>query len=126
MIDVYASFAALLNHELPAGVAPDSRDQLNNFLGIDTIGCDYVVQQNLNNTLSIIQNNWKYIEPSDNPAWEYWTKMEMGNSPKPQLYNLSTDPSEKENIAEAHPDKVKELSALLNEVKGAKEQQDSK
>ena len=43
-----------------------------------------------------------------------------------QLYNLSTDPSEKENIAEAHPDKVKELSALLNEVKGAKEQQDSK
>ena len=126
MIDVYASFAALLNHELPAGVAPDSRDQLNNFLGTDTIGCDYVVQQNLNNTLSIIQNNWKYIEPSDKPALEYWTKMEMGNSPKPQLYNLSTDPSEKENIAEAHPDKVKELSALLNEVKGAKEQQDSK
>ena len=116
----------MLNHELPAGVAPDSRDQLNNFLGIDTIGCDYVVQQNLNNTLSIIQNNWKYIEPSDKPALEYWTKMEMGNSPKPQLYNLSTDPSEKENIAEAHPDKVKELSALLNEVKGAKEQQDSK
>ena len=63
MIDVYASFAALLNHELPTGVAPDSRDQLNNFLGTDTIGCDYVVQQNLNNTLSIIQNNWKYIEP---------------------------------------------------------------
>ena len=123
MIDVYASLAALLNHELPAGVAPDSRDQLNNFLGTDTAGCGYVVQQNLNNTLSIIQNNWKYIEPSDKPALEYWTKTEMGNNPEPQLYNLSVDPSEKENMAEAHPDKVKMLSALLEEVKSAKNQQ---
>ena len=55
MIDVYASFAALLNHPLEAGIAPDSRDQLNNFLGTDTAGCDYIVQQNLDNTLSIIQ-----------------------------------------------------------------------
>ena len=122
MIDVYASFATLLNHQLPAGVAPDSRDQLSNFLGTDTIGCDYVVQQNLNNTLSIIQNNWKYIEPSDKPALEYWTKMEMGNNPEPQLYNLSIDPSEKNNIAEAHPDKVKALSTLLEEVKNANNQ----
>ena len=43
MIDVYASFAALLNHPLEAGIAPDSRDQLNNFLGTDTAGCDYIV-----------------------------------------------------------------------------------
>ena len=120
MIDVYASFATLLNHALPTGVAPDSRDQLNNFLGTDTIGCDYVVQQNLNNTLSIIQNNWKYIEPSDKPALEHWTKMETGNNPQPQLYDLSVDPSEKENLAGNHPDKVKELAILLEKVKAAK------
>ena len=60
---------------------PDSRDQLNNFLGTDTIGCDYVVQQNLNNTLSIIQNNWKYIEPSDKPALEHWTKWKRETIP---------------------------------------------
>ena len=65
MIDVYASFAALLDHQLPTGVAPDSRDQLDSFLGTDTAGCNYIVQQNLNNTLSIIQHNWKYIEPSN-------------------------------------------------------------
>lgn len=122
MIDVYASFAALLNHPLEAGIAPDSRDQLNNFLGTDTAGCDYIVQQNLDNTLSIIQGDWKYIEPSDKPALEYWTKIEMGNAPQPQLYNLSIDPSEKDNVAEAHPDKVKTLSALLEEVKEARNQ----
>ena len=126
MIDVYASLAALLNHPLKAGIAPDSRDQLNNFLGTDTTGCDYIVQQNLDNTLSIIQGDWKYIEPSDKPALEYWTKIEMGNAPQPQLYNLSTDPSEKDNVAEAHPDKVKALSTLLEEVKEAKNQSERK
>ena len=46
----------------------------------------------------------------------------MGNAPQPQLYNLSIDPSEKDNVAEGHPDKVKTLSALLEEVKEAKNQ----
>ena len=51
MIDVYASLAGLLGHKLPEGVAPDSRDCLETFLGKDTIGCGYVVQ------------------PSSSPAW---------------------------------------------------------
>lgn len=117
MIDVYASLAALLNHPLEKGVAPDSRDRLKCFLGRDTSGCDYVVQQNLNNTLSIIQGEWKYIEPSDKPAIEYWTKMEMGNSPRPQLYRLSTDPSEKTDVSGEYPEKVKEMAELLEAVK---------
>ena len=113
-----------LNHPLTsATVAPDSRDQLATFLGKDNTGCDYVVQQNLNNTLSIIQGTWKYIEPSDKPSIEYWTKMELGNAPKPQLYNISIDPSEKNNVVAAHPEMVKELSALLEQVKAGKNQE---
>lgn len=118
MIDVYASLASLLNYQLPAGAAPDSRDQLATFLGKDTTGCEYVVQQNLNNTLSIIQGNWKYIEPSDQPAIEHWTKMELGNAPQPQLYNLAEDPSEKKNVFEANPETAGKLAQLLESVKG--------
>ena len=99
------------------GVAPDSRNRLDTFLGTDTLGCNYVVQQNLNNTLSVIQGNWKYIEPSDKPAIEFWTKMELGNDLKPQLYNLSSDPGEKNNVAADYPEKVETLSALLKRVK---------
>jgi len=51
---------------------------------------------------------------------EHWTKMETGNNPQPQLYDLSVDPSEKENLAGTHPDKVKELAILLEKVKAAK------
>ena len=79
---------------------------------------EYVVEQNLNNTLAIINGEWKYLEPSDKPAIEGWTKTELGNAPKPQLYNLKEDPSEKNNVAGQNPEKVKELSALLKEVSG--------
>ena len=50
-------------------------------------------------------------------AIEHWTKMELGNDKQPQLYDLSSDPSEKTNVSKQHPDIVKELSELLESVK---------
>ena len=118
-IDVYRSLAALTGAEVPAGAAPDSRDCLPVLLGESHEDREYVVQQNLNNTLAIISGNWKYFEPSDGPALEYWTKMELGNAPEPQLYDLSTDPCELNDVAAEHPDVVKSLSAQLAGVRGA-------
>lgn len=126
MIDIYASFATLLNHPLKAGVAPDSRDQLSSFLGTDSSGCAFIVQQSIHNTLSIIQGDWKYIEPSNKPVYNSTTNIELGNSLTPQLYNISIDPSEKNNVAETHLDKVKTLSDLLEEIKIAKSQESRK
>ena len=64
-VDFFASFAGLLGYEIPQGQAPDSRNYLNTLIGTDTKGCDYVIQQNLNNTLSIVKDGWKYIETSE-------------------------------------------------------------
>lgn len=86
-------------------------------MGKDDTSREYIVQQNLNNTLAIVKGQWKYIEPSDAPAIEYWTKMEPGNDRHPQLYDLSADPSEKNNVAKQHPEVVRELSELLESVK---------
>jgi hypothetical protein len=36
--------------------------------------------------------------------------------PAVQLYNLSTDPAEQTNLAVEHPDKVKELLAVLQSM----------
>ena len=116
-IDVYASLAALLKQPLPEGTAPDSQEHLNTLLGKDDTNREYIVQQNLNNTLAIVKGQWKYIEPSDAPAIEYWSKMELGNDRQPQLYDLSSDPSEKNNVAKQHPEAVRELSELLESVK---------
>ena len=118
-IDVYRSLASLTGADLPATAAPDSRDCLPELLGERQNDREYVVQQNLNNTLAILSGPWKYLEPSDGPALEFWTKTELGNAPEPQLYDLSADPRERNNVAAEHPDVVAELSALLAEVRGA-------
>lgn len=112
--------AELLGHNLQEGVAPDSRNNLSVLLGDESKDREYVVQQNLNNTLSIIQGKWKYIEPSKLPNAVSWVEMDLGNNPEGQLYDLSSDPSEKRNIARQHPDVVKRLSDLLDEVKSRK------
>ena len=113
----FRSSSALLKQPLPEGAAPDSQEHLNTLLGKDYTSREYIVQQNLNNTLAIVKGQWKYIEPSDAPAIEYWTKMELGNDRHPQLYDLSADPSEKNNVAKQHPEVVRELSELLESVK---------
>lgn len=118
MIDVYASLASLLNFSITdPNIAPDSHDRLDILLGKQAGEQECIVQQNLNNTLSLIQGAWKYIEPSTKPAIEYWTRMELGNNPQPQLYNISTDPSETENLAARYPQKAKELADMLEKIK---------
>lgn len=116
-IDVYASIAELLGQPLRKGAAPDSEGHLNVLLGKESTAREYVVQQNLNNTLAVVKGQWKYIEPSDAPAIEVWTKMELGNDKQPQLYNLASDPSEKDNVANEHPEVVDQLAGLLKEVR---------
>lgn len=116
-IDVYASLASLLNQPLRKGAAPDSQEHLSVLLGKEDSSREYVVQQNLNNTLSIVKGQWKYIEPSNAPAIEFWTKMELGNEKQAQLYDLSSDPSEKENVAKKNSKIVGELAALLERTK---------
>ncbi len=115
-IDVYASLAALLGRALPEGAATDSRDRLEELLGRSQEDRSHVVQQNLDNTLSLIRDGWKYLEPSDGPAIEYWTKTELGNAPAPQLYHLSEDPCERHDIAARHPERTAAMARELEAV----------
>ncbi len=116
-IDFCASFASLCGITLPEKAAPDSRDQLGTILGSDTEGAEYAIGLNLTQTLSIVSGPWKYIEPSQGPSMNKNTNTEMGNNPAEQLYDLETDPGEKKNIAEEHPEEISRLKGLLERVK---------
>lgn len=112
-VDLFASFAALTGQKISNGNAPDSKNILAALLGRDKAGRDHVIQQSLNNTLSVVQDNWKYIEPSKGVKIQKNTNMELGNDPKPQLYNLKNDIGEKVNVAEHQPEIVEKLAKLL-------------
>jgi hypothetical protein len=47
------------------------------------------------------------------------TNIELGNDPRPQLYDIVDDIAEKHNIADELPEVVNELAALLSQIKSA-------
>lgn len=114
-IDLIASFAHLLKQPLKPSDATDSQDILDSFTGKSQKGRDVLVQQG--SAFSLVKNHWKYIEPSDAPSVLKLTNIESGASKKPQLYNLSTDLGEKNDVATQHPEIVKELAALLLKIR---------
>ena len=117
-VDLVASFAKLLNVRLPEGNAMDSEDHLQALLGKKSTGRNVLVEQG--GTLSIVKDGWKYITPSGGVAYDKLTGTETGSNPAPQLYNLKEDIGEKNNLAENHPEKVKELEALLTSIRNKK------
>lgn len=116
-IDLYASLAALTGVHLEAGQGPDSRNDLPVLLNQRSTDREYVVEQSINSTLSLIMGNWKYIEPSNGPKMNKDTHTELGNLPEPQLYNLADDPAETNNLAAAYPDRVQAMKQKLESIK---------
>ncbi len=114
-VDFLHSLAKMNKVDLMENDGPDSFDMLEVLLGKSEKGRDWIVEHA--GTLSVIKENWKYIEPSDRAAYNKWTNTELGNAPEPQLYNLSSDLGETENLATQYPEKVKEMEDLLAKIK---------
>lgn len=116
-IDLLRSVAALLDQSLEEKAAPDSQDALSVLLGRENKDRDFIIHQNLNNTLSISKDGWKYFTPSEHPAIEQWTGIELGNSREPQLYHTAEDPAEKNNVAGKYPDVARKMSFMLDSIR---------
>lgn len=112
-IDLFASFAALTGRKIKA---QDSFNSLNTLLGANK-NREFIIQQSVNSTLSIIQGDWKYIEPNNGPKRNEMTNTELGNDPRPQLYNLKEDKMEQNNIAERNTLQIRLLSEKLKAIK---------
>lgn len=117
-VDLLASFAGMLRQPLASTDAPDSRDMMRVLMGNSKRGREVLVLHA--GTLAIVKGNWKYIAPSNGRAYNALTDIQLGNSPKPQLYDLRQDIGERQNVAEQHPEKVKELSLLLQQIQAGK------
>jgi arylsulfatase A-like enzyme len=114
-VDLLATLAALIGQSPDSRQSPDSENHLATLLGKQTTGRREVVEQGQG--LALRQEQWKFIPPSDGApiAWE--TGLETGNQPQPQLYNLSTDPVETNNLALQETDRVRQLQQRLGELR---------
>lgn len=117
--DFIASMAKLIKEQIPATAAPDSKELLDVLLGESEKGRSSLVEQGMTG-LAIIKNGWKYIPPHPGSAIMKDKNMETGNATVAQLYDLKTDKGEKNNVATKYPEKVKELSQLLQKIQQAK------
>ncbi len=116
-IDFLASFAALTGQKLAAGEGPDSRNVLRALLGQSKHGRDQLVEHA--RVLALRDGRWKYIEPGTGPRWNAATRTELGIAPAGQLYQLTDDLGETNNLIQAQPDRGKKLLEELQATRQA-------
>mgnify|MGYP000277133825 CR=1 FL=1 len=115
-VDVYASLANLLQIPLADDEAIDSENHIKAWLDANQSGRKLLIEESY--TLSLRDNNWKYIAPSKNKGeWITNNKnIESGLSSEPQLFDLSKDPSESLNLAKQKANLVAQYQATLDKL----------
>ena len=58
------------------------------------------------------------IPPYNGPAVNTQVNIELGNSETYQLYDLSTDIGQQQNLAESNPEKLQEMITGFEEIRG--------
>ncbi len=114
--DLFASLAELSGYQIEAAAAKDSENMLDVILGRSEQGREILLEEAF--TFAVRKNDWKYIRPRASGAeWIAETKnIEGGISPEHQLYNLTLDPAEQNNLARKYPVKVEELQQILDSI----------
>lgn len=114
---IYSSLASLIGHKLQDNEAPDSFNMLDVMLGNSTHGRELMLREAYR-SFSLRKNNYKYIPAvKEIHDWIQTTKkIEGGESLEPQLYDLSKDIGEQNNIAKQHPELIAELDAELQKI----------
>jgi arylsulfatase A-like enzyme len=113
LVDLLATCAALTGQTLPAAAGPDSFDLLPVLLGQkrDSPVRSLLIEHS--RRMGVRQGQWKLVTPAGarRPA-----KSAEANA-APELYNLAEDLGEVNDLAAKHPEKVKELTALWEQVR---------
>ncbi len=144
-VDYFAMLSSLTNYKLSDQDAPDSYDLLPALTGRENV----VIRDHIlispwkSQGLSIRKDNWVYIPVQGGAgfagkkvgasqlggyATTKLTNREHSDlldndlnpaAPKAQLYNLDSDPTQRQNVYNDHPELAAQLDAMLKEISGA-------
>ncbi len=113
-VDLVASFAGLLNQKTPEGSSPDSRNTLSALLGEDDQGSEIILEQAKG--VALRMGDWKYFEPKA-PKTKGKKQKTATSSPNGQLFNLSADIGEKNNLLAQNPEVAEKMAKLLDKYR---------
>lgn len=120
--DLLATFAGITGAKLAPEAGPDSVDFSKVLLG--TQPEDQPVRKSLairsgRAVMTVRMGDWKLIQGLGSGGFSSPSKIKpTGDEPPGQLYNLADDLGETDNLYLTHPDKVAELTAELNRIRG--------
>ena len=117
--DFVSTVASITNYKLKDNEAEDSFNMMP-LLTQDSTGDAFrktVIHHSINGSFAIRKGNYKLIMCSDSGGWSF-PRPNTGEAkvlPEIQLYDLSNDPGEKNNLQEDLPEIVEELKELLRQ-----------
>jgi arylsulfatase A-like enzyme len=117
-IDLAASFAALTGTPLPAEACLDSHDVSSALLGSPGArGREHFIQQDNGGTgnFGFRVGSWKLVRYDTKSSYNEIVETPLTRKPAPQfqLFDLSKDPSESNNVIAAHPQVAADLQQRL-------------
>lgn len=116
LTDLMATAAAILDFDLPENAGEDSVSILPDLLGKASVPVrEATVHHSVNGSFSIRQGNWKLEFCPGSGGWSYPQPEEARELGLPgiQLYDLSQDIGEQNNVMDKHPDVAERLTGLL-------------
>jgi len=142
-IDLAATLASVVGHPLKEGEAPDSMNQLANFIGSPKLPIrkTLIISPNSPEHLTVRHEQWVYIPRQDSGGFQGKNVGDhllagaaslkfTGNSnsdvvggklrtgaPPAQLYDLEKDSFQVSNVYSKHPEVVRELESILQRYK---------
>ena len=117
-VDLYSSLASLVGAKVDEEEVIDSQNEIESWLGRSDEGRSVMLEEAF--TLGLRDGEWKYIQPFEGeslPDWLANKDIEIGVSEEPQLYNLSVDIAEQNNLAEQEPQLVQKYQRKIEEIK---------
>lgn len=115
-IDLLSSLANLVGSPIKG---MDSKNMLNTFLGKTENGRDHLILEATGRT-ALRSGDWIFIPPYDKAEIAQKVNIELGNRKYYQLYNLSEDLGQQENLALRNPEKLEELKKIYFDLRGTK------
>lgn len=113
-VDLLSSIAALVDSNVKG---EDSEELLDVFLGKSTNGREELILEATTRT-ALRQGDWVMIPPYAGPAINEMVNIELGNGNDHMLYNLKEDIGQLNNLADSNKEKLEEMIAAFEEIRG--------